>query len=83
MSTKGKEILSDLFHLLMGELTARKSVDLFPRSYRPLVEQCIDKGEKEAAREVCNFLALLTDMDALRMHALLRGSKGTSIFDFV
>ncbi len=82
MSTKGKEVLSDLFHLLMGELIGRRSADLFPRSYRPLIEQCIDKGEKEAAREVCNFLALLTDMDALRMHALLRGSKGTSIFDF-
>jgi hypothetical protein len=36
-----------------------------------------------AARAVCNFPALLTDMDVLRLHALLRGSKTPSIFDFI
>ena len=83
MTTKGKEILGDLFHLLMSELIEKRSVALFPRSYRPIIEGCLDKGEMEAARSVCNFLALLTDMDVLRMHALLRGSKGTSIFDLI
>jgi dGTPase len=83
MSTKGKEILRDLFHLLLEELVLRGSVALFPRYYRPIVEQCIGKGELEAARGVCNFLALLTDMDAFRLHALLRGSKASSIFDLI
>ncbi len=83
MSTKGKEVLSDLFHLLLQELTEKKSFALFPRSYRPIIEECMGKGELEAARGVCNFLALLTDMDALRLHALLRGSKASSIFDLI
>jgi dGTPase len=83
MSTKGKEILRDLFQLLLEELVEKKSYALFPRYYRPIIEQCIGKGEPEAARSVCNFLALLTDMDALRLHALLRGSKASSIFDLI
>jgi dGTPase len=83
MSTKGKEMLRDLFQLLLEELVEKKSYALFPRYYRPIIEQCIVKGELEAARGVCNFLALLTDMDALRLHALLRGSKASSIFDLV
>ena len=83
MTTKGKEVLYDLFHLLLSELIDKKSIALFPRSYRPVIEDCIGKGELEAARGVCNFLALLTDMDALRMHALLRGSKASSIFDLL
>jgi hypothetical protein len=37
----------------------------------------------EAARGVCNFLALLTDMDAIRLHSLLRGSQASSIFDLL
>jgi hypothetical protein len=37
----------------------------------------------EAAHGVCNFLALLTDMDALRLQALLRGTKTSSIFDLI
>lgn len=83
MSTKGKEILRDLFHLLLGELMSKKSVALFPRYYRPIIEVCLDRGELEAARGVCNFLALLTDMDALRMHDLLRGTKSSSVFDLI
>jgi dGTPase len=83
MSTKGKEIIRDLFHLLLEELVTRGSVALFPRYYRPIVEPCLGKGELEAARGVCNFLALLTDMDAFRLHALLRGSKASSIFDLI
>jgi len=83
MSTKGREILRDLFQLLMEEVLEKKSVALFPRYYRPIVEQCLDGGQKEAARAVCNFLALMTDRDALRLHALLRGSKASSIFDFI
>ncbi len=83
MSTKGKEILRDLFHLLLDELVQKKSFALFPRYYRPIIERCLEKGELEAARGVCNFLALLTDMDALRLHALLRGSKASSIFDLI
>ncbi|NWG12408.1 MAG: dNTP triphosphohydrolase [Acidobacteria bacterium] len=84
MSTKGKEILHDLFSLLMQELVGRRSCALFPRYYRPIVEQCLQRGgELEAARAVCNFLALLTDMDALRLHSLLRGSKASSIFDLL
>jgi len=83
MSTKGREILRDLFHLLMEEVLEKKSVALFPRYYRPIIESCIGKGQMEAGRAVCNFLALLTDMDALRFHALLRGSKASSIFDFI
>ncbi len=83
MSTKGKEILRDLFHLLLEELVEKESYALFPRYYRPIIEQCLGKGELEAARGVCNFLALLTDMDALRLHALLRGSKASSIFDLI
>jgi dGTP triphosphohydrolase len=69
--------------LLLEELVEKKSYALFPRYYRPIIEQCIGKGELEAARSVCNFLALLTDMDALRLHALLRGSKASSIFDLI
>jgi dGTPase len=83
ISTKGREILRDLFQLLLEEVLDKKSVALFPRYYRPIVEECLDGGQMEAARAVCNFLALMTDMDALRLHALLRGSKGSSIFDFI
>jgi dGTPase len=83
MSTKGKEILHDLFHLLLAELVEKRSVALFPRYFRPIIEESMGKGEFEAARGVCNFLALLTDMDALRLHALLRGSKSSSIFDLI
>ncbi|MEJ2244628.1 MAG: hypothetical protein P8Y80_00875 [Acidobacteriota bacterium] len=83
MSTKGREILRDLFQLLMGEVLDKKSVSLFPRYYRPIIEDSLSGGQREAARAVCNFLALLTDMDALRFHALLRGSKASSIFDFI
>lgn len=83
MSTKGREILRDLFNLLMEEVIVKRSATLFPRYYRPIIEDCLEGGEMEAARAVCNFLALLTDMDALRLHALLRGSKASSIFDFI
>jgi dGTPase len=83
MTTKGKEILHDLFYLLLGELVEKKSYVLFPRYYRPIIEESMGKGESEAARAVCNFLALLTDMDALRLHALLRGSKASSVFDLL
>jgi dGTPase len=83
MTTKGKEILHDLFYLLVGELVEKQSDALFPRYYRPIIAESMGKGECEAARGVCNFLALLTDMDALRLHALLRGSKASSIFDLL
>jgi len=83
MSTKGREILRDLFHLLLDEVLKKKSVVLFPRYCRPIIENCLGKGPAEAARAVCNFLALMTDMDALRLHALLRGSKASSVFDFI
>jgi dGTPase len=83
MSAKGKEILQDLFHLFLDEVVEKESYALFPRSYRPIIEGCMGKGTLEAARGVCNFLALLTDMDALRLHALLRGSTASSIFDFI
>lgn len=83
MSTKGREILRDLFQLLLEEVLEKKSVALFPRYYRPIIEECLEGGQMEAARAVCNFLALLTDMDALRLHSLLRGSKASSIFDFI
>jgi dGTPase len=83
MSAKGREILRDLFRFLMEEVLEKRSVDLFPRYYRPIIEDCLKGGQMEAARAVCNFLALLTDMDALRLHALLRGSKASSIFDFI
>jgi dGTP triphosphohydrolase len=62
---------------------------LFPSKTRilrikPMVfEECFDGDQKEAAREICNFLALMTDMDALRLHSLLRGSKASSVFDFI
>ncbi len=83
MITKGKEILHDLFYLLMDELVVRKSCNLFPRYYRSIAEECLQKGEFEAARAVCNFLALLTDQDALRLHSLLKGAKVSSIFDML
>ena len=83
ISTKGKEILRDLFHLLLEELVERKSYSLFPRYYRPIIEESMGKGEMEAARGLCNFLALLTDMDALRLHSLLRGTKSSTIFDLI
>ena len=83
MSTKGREILRDLFQLLMEEVLEKRSAVLFPRYYRPIIEECLGGGQMDAARAVCNFLALLTDMDALRFHALLRGSKASSIFDFI
>jgi dGTPase len=83
MSTKGREILRDLFQLLLEEVLDKKSVSLFPRYYRPIIEECLKGGQMEAARAVCNFLALMTDRDALQLHALLRGSKASSIFDFI
>ncbi len=83
MSTKGREILRDLFQLLLEEVLEKRSVALFPRYYRPIVEKCLDGGSMEAARTVCNFLALMTDRDAVRLHDLLRGSKASSIFDFI
>jgi dGTPase len=83
MSMKGKEIVRELFYLLLGELVQKKSFAIFPRYYRPIIQKCMAKGELEAARGVCNFLALLTDMDALRLHSLLRGSKYSSVFDLI
>jgi len=83
MSAKGREILRDLFHLLVEEGFEKESANLFPRYYRPIIEECLGAGQMEAARAVCNFLALMTDMDALRLHALLRGGKSSSIFDFI
>jgi dGTPase len=83
VNTKGREILSDLFHLFLEEVLEKRSVALFPRYYRPIVEEGMSRGLGETARAVCNFLALMTDMDALRLHALLRGSKTSSIFDFI
>jgi dGTPase len=83
MSTKGREILQDLFHLLMTEVVEKNSCALFPRYYRPIIEECMGNGELESARGVCNFLALLTDMDALRLHSLFRGSKASSVFDLL
>jgi dGTPase len=83
MTAKGKEILSDLFHLLMDEIVERRSCVLFPRYYRATIEEAMAKGELESARAVCNFLALLTDMDALRLHSALRGSKGSTLFDLL
>jgi dGTPase len=83
MMTKGKDILKDLFYLLVEELVEKESDALFPHYYRPIIAESLGKGETEAARGVCNFLALLTDMDALRLHARLRGSKVSSIFDLL
>jgi dGTPase len=83
MSTKGREILRELFQLLLGEVVEKESSALFPRYYRSIIEECFGRGQLEAARAVCNFLALLTDMDALRLHSLLRGSKASSIFDLI
>ena len=83
VNTKGREILRDLFHLFLEEVLEKRSVALFPRYYRPIVEYGMKKGLDETARAVCNFLALMTDMDALRLHALLRGSKPSSVFDFI
>jgi dGTPase len=83
VNTKGREILRDLFHLFLEEVLEKRSVALFPRYYRPIVEEGMKKGLDETARAVCNFLALMTDMDALRLHALLRGSKSSSVFDFI
>jgi dGTPase len=45
MSAKGREILRDLFHLLMEEVIEKRSVVLFPRYYRPLIEECLDGGQ--------------------------------------
>ena len=83
VNTKGREILRDLFKLLLKEAFEKRSVALFPRYYRPIVEYGVNKGLDETARAVCNFLALMTDMDALRLHSLLYGSKTSSIFDFI
>ena len=83
MTTKGKEILRELFYLLLGELVEKRSYAIFPRYYRPMVEECVGKGEREAARSVANFLGLLTDAGALRLHALLRGAQTSSIFDLL
>jgi dGTPase len=83
VNTKGREILRNLFHLFLEEALEKRSVALFPRYYRPIVEEGMRKGLNETARAVCNFLALMTDMDALRLHALLRGSKTSSVFDFI
>jgi len=83
VNAKGREILRDLFQMLLGEVLEKKNVVLFPRYYRPIVEESMSDGPNEAARAICNFLALMTDMDALRFHALLRGSKGISLFDFI
>jgi dGTPase len=82
-NTKGREILRDLFHLFLEEVLDKQSAALFPRYYRPIVEESMTRGVDETARAVCNFLALMTDMDALRLHALLRGSKFSSLFDFI
>jgi dGTPase len=83
VNTKGREILRELFHLLLEEVLDKRSVALFPRHYRPIVEEGMKKGVDEAARVVCNFLAFMTDMDVFRLHALLRGPKTSSIFDFL
>ena len=83
VNTKGREILRDLFHLFFEEVLEKRSVVLFPRYYRPIVEEGMNRGLDETARVVCNYLALMTDMDALRLHALLRGSKPSSVFDFI
>ena len=83
VNIRGREILRDLFNLFLEEVLDKRNVALFPRYYRPIMEDAINKGLDETARSICNFLALMTDMDALRMHALLLGSKTSSIFDFI
>ena len=81
MTARGKEILRDLFHLLMVELVERENQEVIPRYYWPLIRDYLGKGETEAARGICNFLALLTDMDAVRLHNQLRGLDSPSLFD--
>jgi dGTPase len=83
MTTKGKGVLRELFQLLMTELVERRSCAVFPRYYRPTIEPCLGKGESEAAQAVCNFLSLLTDGGALRLHALLRGTQFSSVLDLL
>ena len=83
VNSKGREILRNLFHLFFEEVVEKQCIALFPRYYRPIIEAGIKKGSGETARAICNFLALMTDMDALRLHALLRGSKTSSIFDLI
>ncbi len=81
MSGKGKVILKELFDVLLEEVLVGKNSALFPSYYRPIIDACTASGELEVARGVCNFLALLTDMDALRLYASLHGSKPATIFD--
>ena len=83
VNTRGREILKDLFQLLLKEILEKRSVALFPRYYRQTVADGMNRSLDETARALCNFLALMTDMDALRLHALLLGSKTSSIFDFI
>ena len=83
VNIKGREILRDLFQLFLEEILEKQSTALFPRYYRPIVEESVNSGRDAVARAVCNFLALMTDMDALRLHSLLRGSKVSSVFDFI
>jgi dGTPase len=83
VSTRGGEILRRLFEVLLDDLLIRKSSALFPRYYRPIIDACTGAGGLELARSVCNFLALLTDMDAVRLYASLEGSRPSSIFDLV
>jgi len=82
VNIRGREILRDLFSLFLEEVLEKRSVALFPRYYRPIIEDGINGGLEETARAVCNFLALMTDMDALRLHTLLLGSKTSLLFDF-
>jgi dGTPase len=83
VSTRGGEILRELFDVLLEDVLLRKRSLLFPRYYRPIIDASIEAGELESVRGVCNFLALLTDMDAIRLYSSLRGSSMSSILTLV
>jgi dGTPase len=81
--SRGREVLKELFQRLMVEVREKNYLEIFPRSYQPVIRDCAEKGEAAVARGVCNFLALLTDMDAFRFKAALNGKKESYIFDLI
>jgi dGTPase len=83
LAYKGREILSRLFRVLLENAdpsAGKQRFELFPRAMRPQLEQQA-VGEAGYARTICDYLAGMTDGQALRLYRRLFESTGSSLFE--
>lgn len=74
LAFKGTEILRRLFHALFDEDTGNARLLLFPRSMRQGLDAL---AEPETARAVCDYLASMTEGQALDLYARLASERST------